>query len=121
MTDIHVPIAMFSFFKFHDFFSKYLLATIFPLLIIDQFTLLVMFQKVGYGDSLGLDSRVWAQGRFGFRLSGLGFCRVFTLSYITNWGSGLVPVYFKKSGSGPVRIFAGFLETRYITNYTCIC
>ena len=69
---------------------------------------------------MGLDSRVWAQ--FGFRPSGSGFCRVFTLSYITNWGSGFAPAYVEKSGSGLVcvldswaQVFAGFLETRYIT------
>ena len=44
------------------------------------------------------------------------------LSYITNWGSDLVPDYVENMGSGPVRVldsrvlvFSGFLETRYIT------
>ena len=48
-------------------------------------------------------------------------------SYITNWGSGLVPVYVEKSGSGLVRVldsrgwdFAGFLKTRYITRLSPI-
>ena len=59
---------------------------------------------MGYKKSgLGLDSRVWAQGRFGFRPSGSGFCRVFTLSYITNWGLGLVPAYVEKLGLGQFR------------------
>ena len=45
---------------------------------------------VGFGlrASLGLDSRVWVF---------VGFLHL--PSYITNWGSGLVPVYVKKSGS----------------------
>ena len=52
---------------------------------------------------LGLDSQVWAWGRFGFRQLGSGFCWVFTLSYITNWGLGLVLVYVEKSGLGPIQ------------------
>ena len=71
---------------------------------------------------MGLDSRVRAQGWFGFKSRVWVFVGVFTLSYITNWGSGLVPVYVVKSGSGPVWVldswfwvFVEFLETRYIT------
>ena len=56
--------------------------------------------------SSGLDSRVRARSRFGFRQSGLGFCQVFTLSFITNWGSDLVRVYVEKLGSGFCRVRA---------------
>ena len=50
----------------------------------------VWVYTVGFGlrAGLGLGSRVRV------------FCRVFTLSFITNWGSGLVPVYVEKSGLG---------------------
>ena len=61
----------------------------------------VTFHKnVGFRTGSGLDSRVRARGQFGFRPSGSGFCQVFTLSYITDWGSGLVLAYVEKSGSG---------------------
>ena len=67
---------------------------------------------------MGLDRRVWALGRFGFRESGSGFCWVFTLSYITNWGSGLVPAYVEMSGSGPVRVLdsRGQVFARFLKN-----
>ena len=51
-----------------------------------------------------------AQGRFGFRQSGLGFCWVFTLSFITNWGSGLcwkVEFGFRSVKNSRVWVFAG--------------
>ena len=45
-------------------------------------------------DVTGLDSRVWAGLGLGSRVW------VFTLIFITNWGSGLVRVYVEKLGSG---------------------
>ena len=54
------------------------------------------FEIVGFGAGSGLDSR----GRFRFRQSSSVFCRVCRNMLLTNWGSGLVQVFFEKSGSG---------------------